>query len=126
MPNDEPSLNPADAPRPAAGNGGANAGESRRAWTFRGNQMQPAEFTTAMVQLYHAEMQRANTWRQRLDNTTQWAVIAAGAAILFAFASPEYFGVILILSTLFVTLFLWIESRRYRYYELWSHRVRLM
>jgi uncharacterized membrane protein len=121
MPNDEPSANP------DAGNGGTAAGSERnRAWTFRGHQMQPAEFTTAMVQMYQAEMQRANTWRTRLDNTSQWAVIAAGAAILFAFASPDQYGVVLILSTLFVTLFLWIESRRYRYYELWSHRVRLM
>lgn len=62
----------------------------------------------------------------RLDNTTNWAVIATGAAISFVFASPEnHFGVI-ILNTLLITLFLWIEARRYRYYELWSYRARLM
>ncbi len=111
---------------PTSSNGPARPPNSQAGWTFRGNQMQPSEFSAAMVHLYQAEMQRANTWRSRLDNTTQWAVIAAGAAILFAFASPEFYGSVLILSTLFVTFFLWIESRRYRYYELWSHRVRLM
>ena len=99
---------------------------AQAAWTFRGNQMQAAEFSHAMVQLYQAEMQRANTWRTRLDHTTQWSVLATGAALLFAFADPALYGNILILATLFISLFLWIESRRYRYYELWSHRVRLM
>jgi len=84
------------------------------------------EFSNAMVQLYQAEMQRANTWRTRLDHTTQWSVVATGAALLFGLHQPAAIRNGLILSTLFVSLFLWIESRRYRYYELWSHRVRLM
>ena len=33
---------------------------------------------------------------------------------------------VIILNTLLVTWFLFIEARRYRYYELWSYRVRLM
>jgi len=111
---------------PTGEEGTTRAAGGQAAWTFRGHQMQPAEFTTAMVQLYQAEMRRANTWRTRLDTTTQWAVIAVGAAIFYAFTNTTYYGVILILSTIFVTLSLWIESRRYRYYELWSHRVRLM
>lgn len=99
---------------------------SEPVWTFRGYQMRPAEFNTAMVHFYRGEIQRANTWRNRLDNTTNWAVIAAGAAISFSLAGPNnHYGVI-ILDTFLVTLFLWIEARRYRYYELWSHRVRLM
>ena len=95
-------------------------------WSYRGYTLRPSEFTTAMVHFYRAEIQRSNTWRMRLDNTTNWAVIATGAAISFAFSSPEnHFGVI-ILNTLLVTLFLWMEARRYRYYELWSYRARLM
>ncbi len=95
-------------------------------WTFRGYQMQPAEFNAAMAHLYRGEVQRANTWRARLDTTTNWAVITIAASLFFAFSSTEHHSSILILSTLLVTLFLWIEARRYRYYELWSHRVRLM
>ncbi len=95
-------------------------------WTFRGYQMRPGEFNTAMVHFYRAEVQRANVWRTRLDTTTNWAVVATGAAISFTLSDPNnHFGVI-ILNTLLVTLFLWIEARRYRYYELWSLRVRLM
>ena len=94
-------------------------------WTFRGYQLQPSEFTTAMVHFFRAEVQRANVWRQRLDTTTNWAVITTGAAISFAFSQALDHSVI-ILNTLLVTLFLFIEARRYRYYELWSYRVRLM
>src|SRR5512134_3046534 len=77
-------------------------------WTFRGYQMRPAEFNTAMVHFYRGEVQRSNTWRHRLDTTTNWAVVATGAAISFVFSSSEnHYGVI-ILNTLLVTLFLWI------------------
>jgi len=95
-------------------------------WKFRGYEMRPAEFNTAMVHYYRAEIQRSNTWRMRLDNTTNWAVIATGAAISFAFSSPQNHFSVIILNTLLVTLFLWMEARRYRYYELWSYRARLM
>jgi uncharacterized membrane protein len=95
-------------------------------WRYRGYDLRASEFTTAMVHYYRAEIQRSNTWRTRLDATTNWAVITTGAAITFALASPDnHFGVI-ILNTLLVTLFLWIEARRYRYYELWSYRARLL
>lgn len=95
-------------------------------WTFRGYEMRPAEFNTAMVHFYRGEVQRSNMWRQRLDNTTNWAVITTGAALSFALSDPLHHYGVIILNTLLVTLFLWIEARRYRYYELWSYRVRLM
>ena len=95
-------------------------------WTFRGYGLRPAEFTTAMVHFYRGELQRSNTWRQRLDNTTNWGVITTGAAISFALSDPNHHFGVIILNTLLVTLFAWIEARRYRYYELWSRRVRLM
>ena len=95
-------------------------------WSYRGYHLRSSEFTTAMVHFYRAEIQRSNTWRMRLDNTTNWAVITTGAVISFAFASPQnHFGVF-ILNILLVMIFLWIEARRYRYYELWSLRTRLM
>ncbi len=114
----EPEPGPAATSEPAAPN--------EPVWTFRGYQMRPAEFNTAMVHFYRGEVQRANTWRNRLDNTTNWAVVAAGAAISFALSDPTHHYGVIILDTLLVTLFLWIEARRYRYYELWSYRVRLM
>jgi len=94
-------------------------------WTFRGYRLQASEFTTAMVHFFRAEVQRANVWRQRLDTTTNWAVVTTAAAISIAFA-PSGSHVVILLNILLVTIFLTIEARRYRYYELWSYRVRLM
>ncbi|MCB9079583.1 MAG: DUF2270 domain-containing protein [Anaerolineaceae bacterium] len=90
-------------------------------WTFRGYQLEAGNFTNAMVHFFRAEIYRADVWRKRLDTTTNWAVITTGATLSIAW-DPQ----IIILSTLLVTLFLYIEARRYRHYELWSYRVRLM
>lgn len=79
-----------------------------------------------MVHFFRAEVQRANVWRQRLDTTTNWAVVSTGATLSIAFSQPEIHHGIIILNTLLVLWFLFIETRRYRYYELWSYRVRLM
>jgi uncharacterized membrane protein len=61
-----------------------------------------------------------------LDTTTNWAVVATGATLSIAFSQPNVHHAIIILNTLLVLWFLYIEARRYRYYELWSYRVRLM
>jgi uncharacterized membrane protein len=95
-------------------------------WTYRGYRLKTSEFVTAMVHFFRAEVQRANVWRQRLDATTNWAVVATGATLSIAFSQPTVHHGVIILNTLLVTLFLYIEARRYRYYELWSYRVRLM
>lgn len=96
-------------------------------WTYRGYELEPKDFTNAMVHFFRAEVSRANVWRQRLDTTTNWAVITTAAIITFVFGShTQGIHSVIILNTLLVTLFLFIETRRYRYYELWSYRVRLM
>jgi len=95
-------------------------------WTYRGYHLKTSEFVTAMVHLFRAEIQRANVWRQRLDTTTNWAVVATGATLSIAFSQSDVHHSIILLNTLLVLWFLFIEARRYRYYELWSYRVRLM
>lgn len=95
-------------------------------WSYRGYKLGPSEFTTSMVHLFRAEVSRANVWRQRLDATTNWAVITTGAIISIAFAQRAVSQIVIVLNLFLVTIFLLIEARRYRYYELWSYRVRLM
>ncbi len=95
-------------------------------WTYRGYSIKASEFVTAMVHFFRAEISRANVWRQRLDTTTNWAVISTGAVLSVSFSQPNSHHGVIILSTLLVTWFLYMEARRYRYYELWSYRVRLM
>ena len=95
-------------------------------WTYRGYRLKSGEFVTAMVHFFRAEVNRANVWRQRLDTTTNWAVVSTGATLSIAFSQPDIHHAIIILNTLLVMWFLFVEARRYRYYELWSYRVRLM
>lgn len=95
-------------------------------WTYRGYQLGPGEFTTAMSHFFRAEISRANIWRQRLDTTTNWAVVITAAIITFSLSAPAESHFAILLSMVLITLFLVIEARRYRYYELWSSRVRLM
>lgn len=100
--------------------------EEEAVWTYRGYRLKTGEFVTAMVHLFRAEVQRANVWRQRLDTTTNWAVVATGATLSISFSQPNVHHGVIILNTLLITWFLYMEARRYRYYELWSYRIRLM
>lgn len=112
-----------------AGEGQPQSESSRRAdsvWSYRGYDLEAGDFTSAMIHLFRGEIQRSNTWRQRLDSTTNWAIVATAAAISFGFTEAAGNHIVLILSAIIITILLYIESRRYRYYELWSSRVRLM
>lgn len=95
--------------------------DSEPVWTFRGYQLRAGDFTAAMVHFFRALITRADFWRSRLDSTTNWAVITTAATLSLSW-DPR----IIILNTLLVTLFLYIEARRYRYYELYSYRAWLL
>jgi uncharacterized membrane protein len=86
----------------------------------------PAEFNTAMVHFYRGEVQRSNTWRNRLDATTNWAVITAGATLSFVFSSASNPHFAIPINSILVSIFLFMEARRYRYYEVWANRVRVL
>lgn len=86
----------------------------------------PAEFNMAMVHFYRGEVQRSNVWRGRLDATTNWAVITAGATLSFVFSSPNNPHFAIPINSFLVSIFLFMEARRYRYYEVWANRVRVL
>src|SRR5437870_7661484 len=113
-------LRPAAAPEVSVPQrvGQAPAAQMRR--------MAPAEFNTAMIHFYRGEVQRSNTWRNRLDTTTNWAVLSAGAMLSFAFSSPSSPHFVIPINSILVAVFLLMEARRYRYYEIWSSRVRVI
>ena len=85
-----------------------------------------SEFNTAMVHFYRGEIQRSNVWRNRLDATTNWAVITAGATLSFVFSSSDNPHFAIPINSILVTIFLFMEARRYRYYEVWANRVRVL
>lgn len=95
-------------------------------WSYQGYKLDKSNFVTAMVHLYRAEITRVNLWRNRLDTTTNWAVVTTAGAITFGFSSPQNPHFVMLLVLMLVLLFLNIEGRRYTYYSLWYHRARLM
>lgn len=86
----------------------------------------PSEFSTFLAHFYRGEISRANVWRQRLDGTFNWAVLTTGTTLSFAFGDVNSPHVVLLINSLLIVVFLFIEARRYRYYEVWSSRVRVI
>ena len=101
-------------------------GEDGCIWAFRGYQLDPAHFTTAMIHFYRGELARSNVWRTRLDTMTNWAVVTVGAALTFVFGALQNPHFVLLLVFLLLLTFLYFEARRYWYYVLWAYRVHLM
>lgn len=79
-----------------------------------------------LVQFYRGEIGRMTSWRDRLDRTTNWAIGAGGAMLSFTLATPESDHGLLIFAMLLVLLLLYIESRRYRFFDVYRTRVRLL
>ncbi len=116
-----PSENVTPLPPPAE-----RSPELEAVWTYRGYRLDHGDFNAAMIHLYRAEITRANAWRARLDVSTNWAIISTGATITIGFGESNVHHSVMLLNLVLVTLFLFIEARRYRYFELWSYRIRLM
>lgn len=89
------------------------------------NEFSRAELT-ALVHYYRGEVNRMNTWRTRLDVTTNWAIITSAGFLSFGFGNKEITHFVIVLATLIVTCFLFIEARRYKYYDIWRWRVALL
>ncbi|HEX8437234.1 DUF2270 domain-containing protein [Archangium sp.] len=85
----------------------------------------PSISEAAMAQLFRGELSRSDTWRSRLDNTTNWSLTTTAAVVSFGFSSTAS-HVVFIVGIWMVVSFLTIEARRYRYYDLWMRRVRLL
>jgi uncharacterized membrane protein len=83
----------------------------------------PAEIG-ALAHLYRGEVYRSTVWRTRLDNTTNWAVVMLGIALSVAFASNDASALPLVLVGILILVFLGLEARRYRYFNVWRARAR--
>ncbi len=84
------------------------------------------EYLSVMVHFYRGETHRSTIWRQRIDATTNWAVLTVAGMLSVAFADPNQSHFLLLLSNLVVFAFLVIEARRYRRYEVYAARVRML
>ena len=80
----------------------------------------------ALAHLYRGEVYRSTVWRTRLDSTTNWAVVTTGIALSATFSSADASPLPMVLVGIIVSVFLLFEARRYRYFNVWRARARLL
>ena len=73
-----------------------------------------------------ARLGRIMVWRQRLDITTNWAITSSTAIITIAFSNRDVPHIIFFFNLAIVWVMLWIEARRYRFYDAFRARVRML
>ena len=83
-------------------------------------------YVNAMSHFYRGELGRIMVWRQRLDITTNWAITSSTAIITIAFSNRDVPHIIFFFNLLIVWVMLWIEARRYRFYDAFRARVRML
>jgi len=79
-----------------------------------------------VAHLYRGEMNRLTIYRQRLDSTFNWVVSLLTALIVIYLGNPLIPESTVVILPAPVLIFSFIESRRYMYYMLSHHRVRLL
>jgi uncharacterized membrane protein len=89
--------------------------------------MTRAEFVNAMIHLYRGELSESTAWRSRIDTTTHWAVVLSATALSFVFAGNDIERHVLIpIISLFCTFLMVMEARRYRFFDIWRSRARMI
>src|SRR6476620_3295899 len=83
-------------------------------------------YVNAMSHFYRGELGRIMVWRQRLDITTNWAITSSTAIITFAFSSREVPHSIFFFNLALAAVMLWVVARRYRFYDAFRARVRML
>ncbi|MFL6568545.1 MAG: DUF2270 domain-containing protein, partial [Chthoniobacterales bacterium] len=83
-------------------------------------------YVNAMSHFYRGELSRIMVWRQRLDITTNWAITSSTAIITIAFSNRDVPHIIFFFNLAIVWGMLWIEARRYRFYDAFRARVRML
>ena len=106
-------MDPDDANAPHAPHEPAAAIESR-------------DYYAVMTHFYRGELGRILVWRQRLDVTTNWAIIGTTGMITFGLGSPSNTHLIFMFANFLCFLLLTIESRRYRFYDAFRARARML
>lgn len=83
-------------------------------------------YANAMSHFYRGELGRIMGWRMRLDATTNWAITVTSTVFTVALSIREVPHGIFFFNLAVVWILLWIEARRYRFYDAFRARVRLL
>jgi uncharacterized membrane protein len=87
-------------------------------------ELRASDINNSLIHLYRGELGRQIAYRQRLDQSTQYAVTIASTLTVLSFAYSSVPSYVHLLIAFFVCIFLVLETRRYMYYSVAKYRVR--
>jgi len=82
------------------------------------------ERVNTLSHFHRAEIARMAGWRDRLDRTTNWAITVVAAMLSVSLSTASAHHGVLLFAMLLILLLLWIEARRYRFFDFYRARVR--
>lgn len=80
----------------------------------------------AITHFYRGELGRIMVWRERFDATTNWAIVASGSLAAFAVQTPALLNEAMLITLCVLGFFALIEARRFRFYDAFRARVRML
>jgi len=82
------------------------------------------ERVNTLSHFHRAEIARMAGWRDRLDRTTNWSITVVAAMLSVSLSTASAHHGVLLFAMLLILLLLWIEARRYRFFDFYRARVR--
>jgi uncharacterized membrane protein len=83
-----------------------------------------SEFITLFAHFRRAEIARMAGWRDRIDRTTNWAITLVAAMLSVSLSTSNAHRSVLLFAMVLAFFLLMIESRRYRFFDVYRSRVR--
>jgi len=115
-----------EAPPDRPSNAGPSQGSQADTSGMPRPDLNDACYVNTMIHFYRGELGRIMVWRQRLDVTTTWAITSSTAIITVAFTYAAVPHIVFFFNLALVWIMLWIEARRYRFYDAFRGRVRML
>ena len=81
---------------------------------------------TGLIHLYRAEVGRLTAYRARLDTTTSWGISSSAVVFTLGFGNADVAHAAFLFLMALDHFFVFLEARRFRYYEVSRFRVHIL
>ncbi len=85
-----------------------------------------SQYVSTMTHFYRGELGRMMEWRRRFDATANWAIVGTGSLFAFAVRNADMLNEAMLINLIVLGFFSFIEARRYRFYDAFRARVRML
>lgn len=83
-----------------------------------------AEKANMIIHYYRGEIARMTSWRDRIDRTSNWSMTVVAGLLSVSLSTPTSHHGVILFAMLLISVFLMIEARRYRFFDVYRARVR--